>query len=325
MIKFIIRRLLIAIVILFGVTIGVFTLVQMQPGNPYLNMISPNLSKEMTEEMLKRLGYYDPIFLKYLKWLFNSFKGDLGFSIRYSGKVSTLIFERLINTALLGSFSFFISSICGIFFGLFLAKNNKKRIDYFSESIFFIALSVPTFFFGIIFIKFLSLNLNIFPSSGMSSLYNDNSGFTHVLDVLYHMFLPALTLGISNFIIITKYTKVNILGVMKKDYMKAARMKGLSEDKALIYHGLKNILLPIITILSLQLPVFLSGSLITETIFMWPGIGRLNYEAIINKDYPIVMGILLFTAVLILIINLIADILYIVIDKRVKYSSEEIL
>lgn len=319
MAEFIIKRMRTALIILFGITVGVFFLIQMQPGNPYAYMVDPNLSKEMTVEMFKKLGYYDPIYIKYFKWILNLLHGNMGYSIRFGGSVSELILEKIGNTAILGGFSFIISSLCGILMGITLSNKHGSKVDCLIEGIFFILISIPTFFFGLIFIKLFSLNYRVFPSSGMISLGGGKAGLAYLWDVIQHMMLPGLVLGIGQFIIVTKYTKINMLEIMKKEYMKVARMKGLSKNKVVFRHGLKNTILLIITVLSLQLPFFLSGSLITETIFVWPGMGRLNYEAVINKDYPLIMGILLFTAILILVTNLIADILHVLIDKRIEY------
>ncbi len=319
MAEFIMKRVRSALIILLGITLGVFFLIQMQPGNPYAYMIDPNLSKEMTVEMFKKLGYYDPIYIKYFKWILNLLHGNMGYSIRFGGSVSDLILEKIGNTAILGGFSFIVSSFCGIFLGITLTNRHGLKVDYLIEGISFILISIPTFFYALVFIKLFSLNYRLFPSSGMISLGSNKAGLVYFWDIAQHMILPGLVLGIGQFIIVTKYTKINMMEIMKKEYMKAARMKGLSRNKVVFRHGLKNIILPIITVLSLQLPIFLSGSLITETIFVWPGIGRLNYEAVINKDYPLIMGILLFTAILILVTNFITDILYVVIDKRIEY------
>lgn len=318
--RYIAKRLLISLVVLFGASIIIFTLIHLQPGNPYSYMIDPNLPKEVTQEMLRKVGYYDPIYIKYLKWVSRVLVGDLGYSISYGRPVLGIISDKLFNTAILGAFSLVISVLIGIPVGIYMAMKRKGFVNYIGNFLIFLGISIPSFFIGLIFIKFFTYDIGLFPTSGMESLDKTYTGIAKYIDVIHHMILPAIVLSFVQIAALIKYTKSSMIDVIRNDYMRTARGKGLSFNKAIWVHGLKNAAIPIITVLCMQIPTLLSGALITESIFLWPGIGRLNYEAIMNRDYPLIMGVLLVVSIIILIFNLLADILYAVIDKRIKYN-----
>lgn len=320
MLRYIGKRLITSLIVLFGASIIIFTLIHMQPGNPYSYMIDPNIPKEATQEMLKSVGYYDPIYIKYIKWVSRAAVGDFGYSISYGRPVIGIILGKLSNTAILALFSFFITSIIALPIGVYMAVKKNKVVDFIGGAFYFIGISIPTFFFGLILIKVFTFDISLFPSSGMESLEVTKTGFSKTLDTLYHMILPGIVLSLVQIASLMKYTKASMLEVVTKDYMRTARGKGLSLKRAIFTHGIKNAAIPVITVMCMQVPVLLSGALITESIFMWPGVGRLNYDAIMNRDYPLIMGILIIVSVTILLFNLLADILYAVIDKRIKYE-----
>ncbi len=267
MFKYIIKRLLIAIGVLFGVSIIIFALIHMQPGNPYSTMVDSRVSKEVIKEMLTKVGYYDPLPMKYIKWITRTLHGDFGYSIYYGAPVLDVINSRIWNTVLLSAF-----------------------------------------------------DLKLLPVSGMKTIGENYNGLEKIIDILKHLILPGVVLAFLQMASFMKYTRASMLEVLNKEYMKTARGKGLSKNKTIWKHGFKNALIPIVTILCLQVPFLFSGALLTETIFVWPGIGRLNYEALLNRDYPLIMGILMIIAIIILLSNLLADILYALIDPRIKYE-----
>lgn len=318
MINYIIKRIGTSIIILIGISLIVFTLVQFQPGNPYSTMIDPTIPPETVEKMLLKIGYYDPFPLKYIKWLTRAITGDLGYSIHYKLPVITVISSRIWNTFLLSIFSFTIGTIIAILVGVISSYKPNSIFDYITTILSFIGLSIPTFFFGLILIKIFCFNTNFLPSSGMSTLGASHSGITKIFDIGKHMILPVIVLSLTQIASLIRYSRSSMIDVLKNNYIQTARAKGLSLKATIWKHGFKNSLISIITILCMQIPSLFSGALITETIFLWPGIGRLNYEAVINRDYPLIMGITMMLSILIVFSNLLADILYAIADPRIR-------
>lgn len=315
--KYIGKRLLQAVVILLGVSVIVFVLVQLMPGNPYSSMISPDIPPEQVEEMLDRLGANDPIPLQYIKWLGQVVTGNLGYSTWYKEPVVEVILSRLGNTALLACSSIVVSTILGITIGIYSARHKKGIVDNVSSVVAFAALSIPSFFFGMVLIKIFGVDLKLLPISGMVTVGQQGGGLAYVIDVARHMILPTVVLGLMNAATMLRYTRSSMVDIQGMDFIRTARAKGLPERKVIYKHALKNALSQIITVLSLQIPGLLSGSLLTETVFLWPGVGRLNYDAVSHRDYPLIMGIVLILATFTLLANLIADICYAAIDPRV--------
>nr|WP_027631631.1 ABC transporter permease [Clostridium hydrogeniformans] len=318
----IIKRFIISLIVLFGISIIVFIFVHSQPGNPYINMINPNVAPEQTEAMLKDLGYYDPMPVKYIKWVSRAIKGDFGYSIQYKESVISVINKRIGNTLILSIVATFISILIAIPLGVLSAIKRNSVYDYIITILSFIGISIPSFFFGMLLIKWLAFDLRILPISGMKTPGENYEGVQAFLDTMKHMIMPTIVLALMNTASLMRYTRSSMIDNISKDFIQTARAKGLVERKAMIKHGFKNSLIPIITILCMQIPTIFSGALITETIFVWPGIGRLNYEAVLNRDYPLIMGILMIMAVIILLSNILADILYSLVDPRVRYGKE---
>ncbi|GFZ33785.1 peptide ABC transporter permease [Clostridium zeae] len=319
MIKYLSKRLIQTIPIFIGISILVFILVNSQPGDPYSNMIDPNVTPEIKEQMLKKVGYYDPLPIKYVKWASRAVIGDFGYSITYKEPVKEVINSRIPNTIILALSALFLSTLLAIPIGIVSSVRRNSIFDYSMTILAFIGLSIPAFFFGMLLIKTFSVDLNITPISGMTTFGKNYLGINHVMDVINHMILPTIVLALINTASLMRYTRSSMIEIIKLDYIRTAKAKGVSSLSITFKHALKNALIPIITILSFQLPSLLSGALLTETIFVWPGIGRLNYEAVLNRDYPLIMGIVMIFAVMTLIINLIADLLYAIVDPRIKY------
>jgi peptide/nickel transport system permease protein len=282
-------------------------------------MIDPNVTPEIKEQMLKKVGYYDPLPLKYVKWASRAVVGDFGYSITYKEPVKEVINSRIPNTIILALSALFLSTLLAIPIGIVSSVRRNSIFDYSMTIIAFIGLSIPAFFFGMLLIKTFSVDLNITPISGMTTVGKNYIGINHAMDVINHMILPTVVLALINTASLMRYTRSSMIEIVKQDYIRTAKAKGVSSLNITFKHALKNALIPIITILSFQLPSLLSGALLTETIFVWPGIGRLNYEAVLNRDYPLIMGIVMIFAVMTLIINLVADLLYAIVDPRIKY------
>ncbi len=320
--KYIGKRLLQAVIILLGVSVIVFALVNFIPGNPYSGMYSPDIPTEEIEAKLDELGANDPIPIQYVKWLGRALTGDLGYSIWYKEPVISVILGRLGNTALLACSSILVSTLLGITVGIYSARHRKGLVDNVSTVMAFTALSIPSFFFGMILIKIFGVDLQILPISGMVTVGKESiTGAARALDIARHMVLPTVVLGLMNAATMLRYTRSSMVDIQGMDFIRTARAKGLPERKVIYKHALKNALSQIITVLSLQIPGLLSGSLLTETVFLWPGVGRLNFEAVNHRDYPLIMGIVLILASFTLIANLIADISYAAIDPRVLQND----
>lgn len=288
-----------------------FVLGQLQPGNPYYNAMQPGMSEEQIEKYLHEQGYYDPIHIKYKKWLFNVFKGDFGYSIRHKVPVLSIIKERIPNTIFLTLPALILSIMLAIPAGIKWALNEKSFFAKFLDGISLTISSLPTFLIALILVKFLSYDLNLFPLSGVGTF-----GRSSFLNSVYHFTLPIIVLTLINFSDFVRYIKSLISAELKKPYLKTSMGFGMTKEKAVKQDALRNILSSIVTLVFLEVPHLLSGALITESFFVIPGIGKLNYDAVLDKDYPVVMAILIFSITLVLFSNFIADILNHLLDKR---------
>lgn len=318
--KYIIRRLLVLIPVLIGISIIVFTLVHNMPGNPYTQMIDPKLSQADKENMLESIGYYDPLPVKYVKWVSRVVKGDLGYSIRYKEPVLDVLSRNIFNTLLLSVTSFILSVIIAIPLAVISATKQYSVFDYIVTMIAFIGISIPAFFFGLLMVKFLAFDLGLFPISGMRTIGGGYTGFKAFIDILHHMALPVIVLTFISLAGLMRYTRSAMLEVIKQDYIRTARAKGLSEKVVIYKHALRNGMIPVITVLSLNLGFLLSGAILTENVFVWPGMGTLTYQGILNRDYPVVIACTMLFAITVLAANLIADITYAIVDPRIRYD-----
>ncbi|WP_434305163.1 ABC transporter permease [Clostridium botulinum] len=311
--KYIRKRIIEAIPILIFISIISFLLIKLSPGDPIRAFINPKMKPSDIARIRHNLGLDKPIYIQYILWLKNVLKGDLGYSLINSRPISTQIIERLPATLLLMGSSLLISLVLGIIFGVISAVNKNKLIDNILSIISYIGISIPSFWFAMILIYIFSVNLKLLPSVGMHTIGVDSR-----LDVLKHLILPCTVLSFGNISVITRYIRSNVISELSEDYVMIAYAKGLSKKRILYKHVLKNALLPIITILGMSLPNLVAGAFITETIFGWPGMGRLGIKAIFGFDYPLIMAITMLTSVLLIIGNLLADICYSLIDPRIK-------
>lgn len=320
MLKYIVRRLLIFIPMLFALTVIVFTLLKFAPGDPYSQIMDPEIDYSVFEEQREAAGLNDPIPVQYFKWLSSAVKGDFGDSFRYTGRsVAELIWDRLPNTFYLGAFSVFITFIVAIPIGIYSARNPYSPLDYAATGFTFFGLAVPNFFFGLVAIYLLAIKLGWFPAQGSISKPG-LEGFELFKARLHHLVLPGLTLGLASTASYMRYMRSEVMNVLGADYIRTARAKGLSDRTVLYKHTLRNALIPIITLLGFEIGYLLSGAVITEGVFQYPGIGTLFLESISTRDYPITMAIALMLGFFTLLGNLIADILYAIVDPRIRYD-----
>ncbi|MFN7253310.1 MAG: ABC transporter permease [Anaerobacillus sp.] len=315
MTTYIIRRLIMMIPILFGISVISFAIMYAAPGKPAIMNLDPDISVEDRERQMAKLGLNDPPHVQYINWMGNVLKGDFGTSFTKKQPVKDMILDRLPNTLILMLFSTILAVIIAIPFGVLSATKQYSKLDYGVTVTSFLGLATPNFWLGLMLIMLFSVQLGWTPVGGVSTLGADFS----LLDRLHHLILPAIVLATADMAGLTRYTRSSMLEVINQDYIRTARSKGFRERKVIYKHGLRNGLIPIITIFGLMLPTFIGGSVIVETLFSWPGIGKLFIDATFERDYPVIMAITMFGAVLTVLGNLIADILYAVLDPRIEY------
>ncbi|MCM3217415.1 MULTISPECIES: ABC transporter permease [Niallia] len=316
MLQYIIRRVLIAIPVLFGVTIFNFFIINMAPGNPVDMYLNPDATEADAEAKKEALGLNDPIYVQYIRWLGNLLHGDFGFSYTTYEPVLDLIMNRVGPTLLLMGAALVIAYIIAIPIGILSASKQYSWIDYLTTTFSFLGVSIPSFFLGLGAIYLFSLVLGILPTGGMFTL-GSTGGF---MDTFIHLLLPAAILGTGIAGSTVRYVRSSMLEVLGQDYLRTARAKGLKEFVVTNKHALKNALIPIITIIGMEIPVLIGGAVVTEQIFQWPGLGQLTIQSISSRDYPTLMAINFLAAFAVLFSNLLTDILYSVVDPRIKYS-----
>lgn len=320
--KYVLRRLLQMIPILFGATLLIFLVIKMAPGDPFSAMIDPRLDPRKIEELRRHYCLDCPLPQQYWNWLKQALQGDLGTSIRFKIPVAQMIRERLGATLALGVASEFLVFALGIPLGILAAIRKDSTVDYVTTGLAFAGLSIPAFFFGLLLLKAFALGtpFKVLPSSGLFTPGRKLEGAEYLIDVTRHLILPALALGITGVAGLMRYVRTSMLEVLKQDYVRTARAKGLTDQVVIYKHALRNALMPVITILGLDLPTLVGGAIITESIFIWPGIGRMTYTALLERDYPVLMALNLMFAVLTMLGSLLADLGYALVDPRIRYD-----
>jgi len=291
---------------------------KLAPGDPVQMMIDPNITASDLIQLKKNLGLDLPLWQQYFIWLKNILMGNFGTSLVTSRPVLEMILERLPATLLLMIASFGVTLIIAIPLGIKSAQSQNSLTDHSITFLSFISMSIPSFWLALMAMLFFSLWMGLVPSSGMYDL--ETSVWLRPLDVLWHLILPVLVLTIGELAGYIRYLRASMLGVLKQNYIRTAKAKGLDEKTIIQKHALKNALLPLITILGLSLPGLFGGAFIIEKIFSWPGMGMLGVNAIFARDYPLIMGLILFSSFLILIGNLLADLAYSWADPRIRVS-----
>jgi peptide/nickel transport system permease protein len=304
-----------AVILLFIVSVVTFFLIHEAPGGPAM-LANPDLSRTQVEQMTEQLRLNDPIWEQYLRWLGNALQGDLGNSYSAIKPVTEVIKERLPNTALLAATALVLATVLAVPLGVLSAVRRNSLLDRLVATFSFMGTSVPVFWLGIMLIVLFSIKLDVLPSGGMSTI---GSGFSFK-DRLEHLALPALVLTIGNLAELTRYTRSGMISVLSEDYVRTARAKGLAESRVITIHGLKNALIPVITVLGVMIPRAMGSAAITETVFSWPGMGRLAVESATSRDYPVVLGATLTVAVITIVSSLVTDLLYGVLDPRIRVS-----
>lgn len=308
---------------LLGITIITFCVMQLTPGKPsdVLTDLNVDISAESKQQLIKLYGLDKPWYVQYGNWLKRIARLDFGRSFKDDRPVIKKIAERLPWTILLSCTTMVFIFLTASLIGIFSAVKQDSLFDKGMTVFVFIGFSTPSFWFGLLIMILFGLKLGWLPISGIHSLnFDDFSFIGKIADVAKHLILITATMSLLSLASISRYMRSSMLEVIRQNYIDAARARGLSENVVIFKHALKNALLPIVTILGLSVPEIIGGSVIIETIFAYPGIGRLAFEAIMARDYPVIMGILVITSFLTLIGNLLADISYALIDPRIRHS-----
>ncbi len=314
---YILRRFLIMIPLLFAISIVTFAFINLAPGDPVTAMISPDqqLQAGDLEKMREHYGLNKPAPVRYLIWLREALTGNLGYSYMTQEPVLDRILARVPPTLELMGAALLISTVLGVGLGVLAALKAYTFWDYLLSVLSLVGLSIPGFFFALIVLYLFAARIPIMPAFGMSSRSGDTPA---LLDNLHHLILPATVLSLELTASLTRYARSAMLDVMRAEYVTTARAKGLSEFRVIGRHAFRNALLPLITIISLRLPLLLGGAIVIESMFQWPGMGLLSLAAIEQRDYPVLMGLTFVAAALVLLGNLIADILYGLADPRIR-------
>lgn len=307
MLSYITRRVLATIPVLWGIVTITFVLVYVLPGDPVLGMVGERTDEATIERLRKELGLDRPLIIQYGRYLFKIVQGDLGRSYYTHRRVSEVIAEKFPNTLYLAVSAMVVASLMGISIGLLSAVRPDSIWDRTAMVLAVLGISTPVFWLGLLLIFVFSISLGWLPPSGMGR------------GDLAHLILPALTLGVRSAAFIARLTRSAMLEVLRQDYIRTARAKGLSETMVIFKHGLRNAFIPVITLIGLDFGSYLNGSVLTETVFGWPGLGRYAImEGVMKRDLPVVMGTVLFGALVFVFINLVVDLLYHYLDPRIR-------
>ena len=303
MTTYFVRRLLQSLIVLHGVSFVVFFILHLT-GDPALVLLPPDASPEDVRRFREAMGFNDPFFVQYGRFLGGALRGDFGQSIRHGESAFHLVAERMPATFELAGAALLLALVLSIPAGIISAVRRNTALDYFSTVVALLGQSMPTFWLGIMLILLFSVQFHLLPSSGRGTLE--------------HLILPAVTLGLFTTARITRLTRSGMLEVLGQDYIRTARAKGVSNPPVVWKHALKNAAIPIVTIVGIELGTLLGGSVITETIFAWPGVGRLSVQAIANRDYPVVQAAVFLLATTFVVVNLLVDIIYTYLDPRIR-------
>lgn len=291
--------------VLIGLTVLIFLILHLSPGNPVDMIVGPNAPPEVYARVERDLGLDKPLLTQYLIFIRNAVKGDLGTSILQKRPVVEMIKQRFPVTLELGFWGLILSFIIAVPTGIVAAINRDKNVDYISMAIALLGISVPSFFLGLMLLYFFAFRMNMFPISGYGTWR--------------HLVLPVITIGLTDAAVTARMVRSSMLEVLSQDYVRTARAKGILENKVIYKHALKNALIPIITLLGMRIGWIMGGSVILEMVFNRQGLGRLMVDAIFSRDYPVVQGSMLVLTTAVLLGNLLADILYAIVDPRIKY------
>jgi peptide/nickel transport system permease protein len=318
------RRILQTIPILFIISILLFLMVRAAPGGPLTAARrNPNITEEQLQRLEEQLGLNRPLPVQYADWMGDMLRGDMGQSIKFRRPVAEMIGERIPNTLLLVGVSFLVTLLIALPIGILSARKPYSLFDYIVTTITFMGQSLPVYWLGLGLILIFYVTLKnpftgapLFPGGGMNT-FGEEGNF---LDTLWHMVLPVTALSLGWAAWYSRFLRSSMLDVLHEDYIRTARAKGVVDRLVYYKHALRNAILPLVTLIALDLPSLFAGALFVETIFSWPGMGRLFWDAARGRDYPVLLGVVMITAVLIIVANILADLAYGMLDPQVKYE-----
>lgn len=321
--NFFVRRILYAIPLLILVSVIMYAIMHLAPGGPLAMLaINPKVRPEDLARLTASLGLDKPWYIQYFKWFFAYIRGDWGMSFQTHRPVFVMIMERLPNTLQLMGVSMIFALALAVPIGIYSAIRQYTWFDNLATTFSYIGYSMPIFWFGLMLQLFFAYYLydwtgaHIFYSANMYSVGQSSN----ILNRLQHLTLPVMTLSIASIAGWSRYQRSSMLEIINSDYLRTARAKGLPESKVILKHALRNAIIPLITVLTLDISALFSGAVVTETVFGWPGMGRLFYDAVNKRDYPVVMGCVMLFSVMVIFFNLIADVLYGMFDPRIRYD-----
>lgn len=312
-----------AIPLLIFISVFSFLVMRLSPGDPvamYMNPERRTLTPTQITEIRRRLGLDRPIYVQYFAWLQHTVRGDWGYSLITKHPVRGEIASRLPNTLLLSGAALLLAILLAIPLGSISALKQYSIVDYIVTVGAFVGVSIPGFWLALVLLQIFSNMLGWLPAVGMHTLGYDMSGGKGVIDVAKHLVLPTITLSLLQIASWTRYQRSSLLDVLAQDYIRTARAKGLTERLVLARHALKNSLIPVVTLAGLSLPNIVNGAFIVETVFAWPGMGRLGVNSILGRDYPVVMAVTMLSSLLVVVGNLLADMAYVFVDPRIRHA-----
>ena len=312
--NYIIKRILIAIPVLIGITIIDYVIMCMA-GSPLEMLQGPRISQAAVEARAIQLGLDEPVYVQYFVWLGQLLQGNMGYSIDSYQPVADMILSHLGPTLLLMGVSLIVSLLISVPAGIYSAVHQYSKGDYAVVTFSFLGSSIPSFFLSLLLVYLFTVKLGILPSGGMTTLGTSGGA----ADVAVHMVMPVLVLAVSMAGTNIRYIRSAVLEILQQDYLRTARAKGIGRRRVIGQHALRNAMVPIVTVIGMQIPVLFGGAVIVEQLFSWPGLGLMTMSAIMSRDYPVIMGVCLLSAVVVLLGNLITDILYAVVDPTIQY------
>ncbi|MEJ2203194.1 MAG: ABC transporter permease [Gemmatimonadota bacterium] len=317
MTAFITRRILQMIPLVFGITVVLFAVIQAAPGGPEGALLESGrfIDPEVIEAYRQRLGVDQPVPVQYVRWLAGAVRGDLGISFSTTRPVGEMITERLPATLELMGASFLLAAVVALGLGVFSALRQYSLFDHLGTGVSFLGIAMPVFWFALILQLVFGVWLGWLPVAGTETVGESSLG-----DHLAHLILPTVVLSFRSVAGWSRYLRSSLLSVLRADYVRTARAKGLPEPTVVGQHAVRNALIPVLSVMALDLAGLFSGAVITETVFAWPGIGRMFVQAMFARDYPLLMGILLLGSVMVIVFNLLADVVYGVLDPRIRYE-----
>ncbi|WP_028544029.1 ABC transporter permease [Paenibacillus taiwanensis] len=318
MTEFLIRRVLQSLLVLFLISIVTFGLIHAAPGGPTQIFLSPGLSQEAGRIQAHNLGLDQPVYIQYVRWLGGMLQGDLGQTFKNNLPVSEILWPTVQNTVILMGVAWLFAMLIAIPWGIYNSTSEYGISDQTASMISYIGFAMPVFWFGIMLQELISIKWDLLPLSDMYTMGKEGD----MGDLFMHLVLPVSVLTLGFLASYVKYSRTSMLEVLDQDYIRTARAKGMKERRVVFRHALRNAMIPIITILGLDLPILVAGAAITESVFNWPGMGRLFIEMAVAREYSVLMAITVITAVIVVVGNLIADILYAIVDPRVQIGRK---